>query len=147
MIAPIIWQISHLRLILEHALKKVYRYQSQLQEYSESTTPMQRRSDVESVRDDLNVFASEFAASGALPSQPDVRVLFGLWSRLDAWHDYLSSQNQEDYMTVMNDHQVFGSPMAFLLQPIQHTDRLPEHRIIPVTGFADFLAAFASGIK
>lgn len=144
---PIIWQVGSLRLMVEEALQMVYRYEKQLASYSGKTTPAQRRADVASVLDSLNDYAVQFAKSKVLPECDDIRVLFGLWVRLDTWHENLLSLKQDDYLTVMDEHNVYDNPMCYLLQPLLQAEDRVAPTVIPKEHAADFLASFAEGLR
>lgn len=147
MITPVLRRIDYMIQMVEGALEKVCRYQNKLEEYSERTTSDQRRSDVEAVLDELNEYASEFAKSGELPPCSDVRVLFGLWRRLDTWYDYLSGQKGDDYLAVMDEHNTFENPMCYLLQPRLQAEGYFPLQVIPKEKAAAFLAVFESELR
>lgn len=147
MITPVLRRIDYMIQMVEGALEKVFRYQTQLGKYSEKTTSAQRRADVEAVLDELNEYASEFAKSGELPPCSDVRVLFGLWSRLDNWHDTLSAQKGDDYLAVMDEHNTFENPMCYLLQPRLQAGGYFPLQVIPKEKASAFQAAFESELQ
>ena len=128
MIIPVIRNILMLVKEVEEALERVYRYQKQLEDYSARTTSTQRRADVEAVLDELNEYATEFAKSGKLKPCYDVRIIFGLWCRLDNWHDFLLEQKKEDYLALVDEHNTYENPMCYLLQPRLRA----EHQNYPV---------------
>lgn len=147
MIIPVIRNILMLVKEVEEALERVYRYQKQLKDYSARTTSTQRRADVEAVLDELNEYAVEFAKSGVLKPCSDIRVIFGLWSRLDTWHDFLRTQKQDDYLILMDEHNTYENGMAYLLQPrlIAEGQILP--RVLPKERALDFLDTFANELQ
>jgi len=144
MITPVLRQIDYMIQMVEGALEKVCRYQKQLEKYSETTTSNQRRADVEAVLDELNEYASEFAQSGELPPCKDIRVLFGLWCRLDNWHDSLSEQKGDDYLAVLDEHNTYENPLGYLLQPRLQAEGYFPLQVIPKEKAADFLKTFES---
>lgn len=147
MVIPILYQVRNLRRSLEDALQIVYRYQEQLEQYSLNTTSEQRKADVESVLESLNELADSFAKSKVLPHGVDIRVIFGLWVRLDMWHDALLGYKQDDYLVVVDDRNIFENPMCFLLQPLSPGETLIPHVLIPKEKYADFLADFLAGLS
>ena len=147
MITPVLRRIDYMIQMVERALEKVYRYQKQLEKYSERTTSEQRRADVESVLDELNEYASEFATCGELPPYSDIRVLFGLWCRLDNWHNTLSVLKGDDYLAVMDEHNTFENPMCYLLQPRLNAEGYYRPHVIPKEKAAAFREAFESDLR
>lgn len=140
---PIMWQVGQLLRQVETALEMVCRYQAELEAYSARRSAAERRADVASVLDALNDYASEFGRSGELPACEDIRVMFGLWRRLDAWQDSLESWNGEDYLALMDEHNTYENPLCYLLQPrLQAEDPIPAV-LIPRAQAGEFLAAFA----
>jgi len=147
MITPILWQIGNLIRMTEHALETVYCYQKKLEEYSMRTTSAQRRADVEAVLDELNAYATEFAQSGELKPCNDIRIIFGLWCRLDNWHDFLLGQNTVDYLAVIDEHNTYENPMDYLLQPRLQAEGYLRPVVITKEKAAGFLTTLGAEIE
>ncbi|HNQ42795.1 MAG TPA: hypothetical protein PKI59_00090 [Candidatus Cloacimonadota bacterium] len=147
MITPVLRRIDYMIQIVAEALEKVYRYQKQLEKYSETTTSDQRRADVEAVLDELNEYASEFARSGELPPCSDIQVLFGLWCRLDNWYDILTGLKEDDYLAVMDEHNTYENPLGYLLQPRLQAEGCFPLQVIPTEKAAEFLKTFESELQ
>jgi len=136
MIKPIFWRLDSVIDQLNALLKMVFHYQSELQQYSDSSSPQQRRDAAETLQIPINQYCANCADHGSILPPDDIRLLFFLWTRLNAWGEFLSQYPTSHYLFL--DDQFALSVPQYLLKPIQMTNILGSAQILSPEALARF---------
>jgi hypothetical protein len=114
---PLFRHISMVLPEINFWLQKVYRYHIELNAYSDRTDEATRITDVENSFFEINRYCLECADAQEVLPPKDVRLLYGLWRRLDEWENFLSQQKPDLYLVFPPDETPVESVIHYLLQP------------------------------